>query len=84
MVELAPHEPLFADITGEFRIRLTELFRQRIDDGIRSGELPERINALSTARLLTISAIGLSVTMKTKPERAYAQQVAADILTLLE
>ncbi|WP_127531000.1 TetR/AcrR family transcriptional regulator [Paenibacillus kobensis] len=84
MVELAPHDSLFADITGEYQTRLTELFRQLIDNGMRSGELPGRLNPSSTARLLTLSAIGLSVTMKAKPDREYAKQVAAEILTLLE
>ncbi|MFD0673527.1 TetR/AcrR family transcriptional regulator [Cohnella sp. GCM10027633] len=84
MVELGPHEPNFATITDDFRIKLTELFRRTIEDGIRNGELPNRLNAAPIARLLTVAAIGLSVTMKTKPDRSQVEHAAADVLTLLE
>ncbi|TYP74116.1 TetR/AcrR family transcriptional regulator [Paenibacillus methanolicus] len=84
MVELAPHDPVFADITGDFQARLTELFQRTIDHGIQSGELPKQLNASSIARVLTLSAIGLSVTMKTKPDPARVEHAAAEILTLLE
>lgn len=84
MVELAPHDPLFADITGAFQARLTELFRQSIEDGMRSGELSSRLNPSSIARVLTLSAIGLSVAMKMKPAPSRVEPVAAEILTLLE
>lgn len=84
MVELGPHDPNFANITDDFRIKLTELFLRTIEDGIRTGQLPNRLNAASIARLLTVSAIGLSVTMKTKPDRSQVEHAAGDILTLLE
>ncbi|NOU67230.1 TetR family transcriptional regulator [Paenibacillus sp. LMG 31461] len=40
------------------------------------------LSALS--RVLTISAIGLSVSMKSQPERSYVDSVVTEILTLLE
>ncbi|MFC4099753.1 TetR/AcrR family transcriptional regulator [Paenibacillus xanthanilyticus] len=84
MVELAPHDPVFADITSDFQIRLTELFQRTIDHGMQSGELSKQLNAASIARILTLTAIGLSVTMKMKPDPSRVEQVAEEILTLLE
>ncbi|RUT29598.1 TetR/AcrR family transcriptional regulator [Paenibacillus zeisoli] len=84
MVELAPHEPVFAQITEEFEARLTELFRKSIEGGIQSGELPDQLNPSSIARVLTLTAIGLTVTMKMKPSPSRVEHVAAEILTLLE
>lgn len=84
MVELAPHDPIFAHITGEFQARLTDLFQRSIEDGIRSGELSNQLNPSSIARVLTLTAIGLSVTMKMKPDPSRVEHVAVEILTLLE
>jgi len=83
MVELAPHDPVFADITGVFQERLTTLFRTCIEEGIRSGELSSRLNPGSIAGVLTLTAVGLSVTMKTKPDPARMTSIAADIVALL-
>lgn len=84
MVELAPHEPQFARITSEYQARLTELLRGRIEQGIQSGEFKPRLSAYSVARLLALTAIGLSVTMKARPERSQVADVEREILTLLE
>ncbi|USB35106.1 TetR/AcrR family transcriptional regulator [Paenibacillus sp. YPG26] len=84
MVELAPHEPGFAHITADFQTRLTELFKRAIEDGIKSGELSDQLQPSSTARVLTLTAIGLTVTMKTRPDPSQVEHVAAEILTLLE
>ncbi|MUT65764.1 TetR/AcrR family transcriptional regulator [Paenibacillus sp. NEAU-GSW1] len=84
MVEMAPHEPDFAQITADYQASLTELFRKTIERGIQSGELPKHLNPASISRLLTISAIGLSVSMKSKPNLPQVEHVASEILTLLE
>lgn len=84
MVELGPHDPKFAGITEQYRTGLTELFRVLIQEGIQSGELPGRLEPAATARLLTVAAIGLSVTLKTKPNQAETALIVSDILTLLE
>jgi len=84
MVELAPHEPMFADITRQFQSRLTELFQMRIEEGIRTGELSKQLNPSSIARVLVVTANGLSVMMKSKPDPTQVERVAEEILTLLE
>ncbi|MFC5702388.1 TetR/AcrR family transcriptional regulator [Cohnella faecalis] len=84
MVELAPHDKIYAQFTKDYQTKLTELFRQTIENGIRTGELSNRLNAEAVARALTISAIGLSVTMKTGPDRSYVENATAEILSLLE
>ena len=37
MVELAPHDQSFAQITKDYQLKLTELIEQTIETGIRSG-----------------------------------------------
>ncbi|MCD1260349.1 TetR/AcrR family transcriptional regulator [Paenibacillus athensensis] len=84
MVELGPHEPEFARVTEDFRIKLTELFEQALHKGLADGELPQHVHPAAMARLLTMAAIGLSVTMKTKPARTQVQQIPADMMRLLD
>ncbi|OAS21051.1 TetR/AcrR family transcriptional regulator [Paenibacillus oryzisoli] len=84
MVELAPHDEIFAHITKDFQLKLTELIQQTLEKGIRTGELSPSLNPVAVSRLLTISAIGLSVTMKSRPERSYVDSVVTEILTVLE
>lgn len=84
MVELAPHDQSFAQITKDYQLKLTELIQQTIETGIRSGELSNTLNATALARALTISAIGLSVTMKSRPDRSYVDNAVTELLTLLE
>lgn len=84
MVELAPHDEVFAQITKDFQVKLTEIIQQILETGIRAGELSPSLNAVAISRLLTISAIGLSVTMKSRPERSYVDSVVTEILTVLE
>jgi TetR/AcrR family transcriptional repressor of nem operon len=84
MVELAPHDPSFAKFTRDYQVRLAELFQQTLEGGICSGELSRDMNAAAVARALIVSAIGLSVTMKSQPDRTFVDQAIAEILTLLD
>lgn len=84
MVELAPHEPQSARITSDYQARLTELLRERVEQGIQSGEFKPRLSAYSVARLLALTAMGLSVAMKARPDRSQMADVEREILTLLE
>ncbi|EFM12499.1 transcriptional regulator, TetR family [Paenibacillus curdlanolyticus YK9] len=83
MVELAPHDQSFAHLTKDYQLRITELLRQTIEDGIRKGELASGLNAVAIARALTVSAVGLAVTMKSAPEHAYVENAVTELLTLL-
>ncbi|MNR66677.1 hypothetical protein D3C85_1902950 [compost metagenome] len=60
------------------------MFHKTIENGIRTGELSSTLNSGAVARALIISAIGLSVTMKTRPERSLVDNAVTEILTLLE
>ncbi|KRF03913.1 transcriptional regulator [Paenibacillus sp. Soil766] len=84
MVELAPHDESLSQITKNYQLKLTELIQQKLETGIRTGELSPSLNTAALSRVLTISAIGLSVTMKSQPERPYVDSVVAEILTLLK
>lgn len=84
MVELAPHDQSFARFTNDFQKKLAVLFQQTLEDGIRTGELSNGLNAVAIARALSVSAVGLSVTMKTKPDREFAENAMTEILTLLD
>ncbi|MWC31174.1 TetR/AcrR family transcriptional regulator [Paenibacillus sp. MMS18-CY102] len=83
MVELAPHDQSFAHLTKSYQLRITELLQQTIEDGIRKGELASSLNAVTVARALTVTAVGLAVTMKSAPEQAYVENAVAEMLTLL-
>lgn len=84
MVELAPHDKSYSQFTKDYQMKLTELFQQTIEKGIREGELPNHLNAEAIARALMISAIGLSVTMKSRPERSFVENAVTEILSLLD
>lgn len=84
MVELAPHDQNFARFTREYQLQLAELLQQTIENGIRSGELSNDLNAAAVARAMTISAIGLSVAMKARPDRSFVENAIAEILNLLD
>ncbi|MCR2807593.1 TetR/AcrR family transcriptional regulator [Paenibacillus soyae] len=84
MVELGPHEPKFAAITNDYQAKLTDLFREAVERGVRSGELPARLNPALIASVLSVTAIGLSVSMKSNTERSRVEPVIKEILTLIE
>ncbi|NQX62144.1 TetR/AcrR family transcriptional regulator [Paenibacillus qinlingensis] len=84
MVELAPHDERLSHITKNYQLKLTDIIQQTLETGIHTGELSPSLNAAAVSRLLTISATGLSVTMKSQPERAYVDSVVTELLTLLD
>jgi TetR/AcrR family transcriptional repressor of nem operon len=83
MVELAPHDEKFAILTREHQMYLSVIFQETVERGLRSGELDPGINAKSLAQTLVISLIGLTVFMKSRPERAFVDNSVREILTLL-
>ncbi|MFD0589368.1 TetR/AcrR family transcriptional regulator [Paenibacillus sp. GCM10027627] len=83
MVELAPHDEKFEILTREHQMYLSVIFQETIDRGLRSGELETGINAKSLAQTLVISLIGLTVFIKSRPERVVADNFVKEILTLI-
>ncbi|NUU76615.1 TetR/AcrR family transcriptional regulator [Paenibacillus xylanilyticus] len=74
MVELAPHDSKFAVLTREHQMYLAVIFQETIERGQRSGELSGNLNASAVAKSLVISMIGLTVLMKSGPDRSFVEQ----------
>lgn len=83
MVELAPHDEKFEILTREHQMYLSVIFQETIERGLRSGELDTGINAKGLAQTLVISLIGLTVILKSRPERSFVDNFVKEILTLM-
>lgn len=84
MVELAPHDEKFEILTREHQMYLSVIFQETIERGIQSGELEIGVNAKALAQALIVSLIGLTVMMKSRPERSFVDNTLEVILTLLK
>ncbi|MEH7806320.1 TetR/AcrR family transcriptional regulator, partial [Bacillus pumilus] len=84
IVELAPHEEKFEILTREHQMYLSVIFEERIVQGIRSSELKSSLNAKALAQTLVVSFIGLTVLMKSRPERSFVDHSVATILSILK
>lgn len=84
MVELAPHDVKFEILTREHQMYLSAIFQETIERGIRSGELDNTTNPLALAQTLVVSLIGLTVMMKSRPDRSFLNNSVESILTLLK
>ncbi|MCU6599668.1 TetR/AcrR family transcriptional regulator [Peribacillus frigoritolerans] len=84
MVELAPHDEKFEILTREHQMYLSIIFQETIVRGIRSGELESSLNAKVLAQTLVVSLVGLTVLMKSRPERSFVENSVAMILSLLK
>ncbi|MFJ7663522.1 TetR/AcrR family transcriptional regulator [Lysinibacillus sp. NPDC097162] len=84
MVELAPHDERFEILTREHQLYLTVIFQETIERGIQSGELEANTDAKSLAQSLIIALIGLTVMMKSRPQRSFIDNAIATTLTLLK
>jgi hypothetical protein len=60
------------------------IFQETIERGMRSGELGNDVNAKILAQTLIVSMIGLTVFMKSRPDRTFAENAVATILALLK
>ncbi|WP_025026114.1 TetR/AcrR family transcriptional regulator [Caldalkalibacillus mannanilyticus] len=84
MVELAPHDEKFEILTREHQMYLSVIFQETIAAGINSGEFESSLNAKKLAQTLVVSLIGLTVLMKSRPERSFVDNTVAMILSLLK
>ncbi|SCW63759.1 transcriptional regulator, TetR family [Paenibacillus tianmuensis] len=84
MVELAPHDAKFEVLTREHQMYLAATFQETIERGMRSGELGNHVSAKALAQTLVVSMIGLTTLMKSRPDRAFADNAVATIVALLE
>ncbi|GGD81650.1 TetR/AcrR family transcriptional regulator [Paenibacillus nasutitermitis] len=84
MVELAPHDKKMEILTREHQMYLAALFQETIERGIRTGEFESGTNAQALAQTLVVALIGLTVMMKSRPERAFADNAVRTLLALLK
>ncbi|PGU09263.1 TetR family transcriptional regulator [Bacillus cereus] len=84
MVELAPHNEKFEVLTREHQMYLAVIFQELIMKGIRSGELQSDLNAKALAQTLVTSLIGLTVLMKSLPERSVIDNSVSIIVSLVK
>ncbi|MED0903123.1 TetR family transcriptional regulator [Bacillus cereus] len=84
MVELSPHNEKFEVLTREHQMYLSVIFQELIAKGIQSGELQSDVNAKALAQTLVTSLIGLTVLMKSRPERSVVDNTVCIILSLLK
>ncbi|MDT3495923.1 TetR/AcrR family transcriptional regulator [Bacillus toyonensis] len=84
MVELAPHDERFEILTREHQMYLAVIFQETIERGIQSGELEVNTDAKSLSQALIVALIGLTVMMKSRPQRSFVDNVIAATLTLLK
>ncbi|MED4534729.1 TetR/AcrR family transcriptional regulator [Metabacillus fastidiosus] len=84
MVELAPHDEKFEILTREHQMYLSVIFQETIERGIQSGELKIEGNAKALSQALIVSLIGLTVIIKSRPERSFVDNTIDVILTSLK
>ncbi|MGG3282176.1 TetR/AcrR family transcriptional regulator [Paenibacillus solani] len=84
MVELAPHDEKFEILTREHQMYLAVIFQETIERGIQSGELASDTNAKALSQALIISLIGLTVMLKSRPDRSFINNSIEVTLTLLK
>ncbi|MHA7581768.1 TetR/AcrR family transcriptional regulator [Paenibacillus vandeheii] len=84
MVELAPHDPKLAVLTREHQMYLAAIFKETIERGQETEELSDDLDAIALSKSLVVSMIGLTVMMKSEPNRSFVQQSIKVTLSLLE
>ncbi|MGE7986624.1 TetR/AcrR family transcriptional regulator [Lysinibacillus fusiformis] len=84
MVELAPHDERFEILTREHQLYLAVIFQETIERGVQADELEADTDAKSLAQALIVSLIGLTVMMKSQPQRSFVDNAIATTLTLLK
>ncbi len=84
MVELAPHDEKFEILTREHQMYLSVIFQETIERGIQSGQVETEVDAKALSQALIVQLIGLTVLMKSRPDRSFVNNTIEVILTLLK
>ncbi|MDN4620597.1 TetR/AcrR family transcriptional regulator [Paenibacillus sp. PsM32] len=84
MVELATHDEKIEILTREHQMYLTVIFQERLEQGVQAGQLAKSVHTKSLAQTLIVSLIGLTVMLKSRPERSFIQHSITGILSLLK
>ena len=84
MVELAPHDQKFEVLTREHEMYLSVIFQETLLKGIKSGELESNLDVKALAQTLVVALIGITVLLKSHPERSFVDKSVSMILSLIK
>lgn len=82
-LELSPHDAEIAEIVGRSLAEMEGFFRDMIEKGQATGEIPPHVVALDTARSLLSLFIGLRVLARSRPEAPLLNSVVNQAEALL-
>lgn len=83
IVELAPHDEKFEILTREHEMYLSVIFQETLLNGVKSGELESDLDVKALAQTLVVALIGITVLLKSHPERSFVDNTVNLLLTLL-
>ncbi|USK54505.1 TetR/AcrR family transcriptional regulator [Cytobacillus solani] len=84
IVELAPHDEKFEILTREHEMYLSVIFQETLLKGIKSGELESNLDVRALAQTLVVALIGVTVLLKSHPERSFVDKSVTLILSLIK
>lgn len=82
-LELSPHDEEVAEIVGHGLVEMEAFFREMIEKGQASGEIPPHVAAADTARALLGLFVGLRVLSRSRPEKSLLRSIASQAEALL-
>ena len=83
-LELAPHDEEIAEIVADGLRGIETFFRDTIERGRETGDIPERIDAVEVSRALLGLMIGMRVLARSRPDESLLESIAAQAKALLE
>jgi TetR/AcrR family transcriptional repressor of nem operon len=84
IVELAPHDEKFEILTREHEMYLTVIFQETLLKGIKTGEIEGNLDVKALAQTLVIALIGITVLLKSHPERSFVDKSVTLILSFIK
>lgn len=84
IVELAPHDEKFEIITREHEMYLSVIFQETLLKGVKSGELESSLDVKALAQTLVLTLIGVTVLLKSRPDRLFVDKSIKLVLTLIK
>ncbi len=82
-LELAPHDTEISEFVGNALAGMEAFFRDSIEEGQATGEIPDHVDPVETARALLGLFIGLRVLARSRPEPALLRSIADQAEALL-
>jgi len=84
IIELAPHDEKFEILTREHEMYLSVIFQETLLKGVKSGELESNLDVKALAQTIVVALIGVTVLLKSHPERSFVDKSVNLILSLLK